>query len=153
MGLPFRHEECTHFLRFESLSKAESSVAELVLVIPHSNGGEDRIFFIEWPVDQVLIQMEPCHLRDWQTPIPEHALNGNLRKNVQKYAVHKRFTTWILVRQEVASYILYRKHAHLKPSAFVLNTRMLHLIASFPGHHPAYHRLGTRLYISRFLNI
>ena len=35
----------THFLRFESLSKAESSVAELVLVIPHSNGGEDRIFF------------------------------------------------------------------------------------------------------------
>ena len=39
-------------LRFESLSKAESSVARLVLVIPHSNGGEDRIFFIECPVNQ-----------------------------------------------------------------------------------------------------
>ena len=30
-------------LRFESLSKAESSVTKLVLIIPDSNGGEDRI--------------------------------------------------------------------------------------------------------------
>ena len=42
-------------LRYESLSKAESSVARLVWVIPHSNGGEDgRLFFFdrtECPVD------------------------------------------------------------------------------------------------------
>ena len=32
-------------IRFESLSKAESSVTRPVLVIPHSNGGEDGIYF------------------------------------------------------------------------------------------------------------
>ena len=38
-GMKYAHRS----LRFESLSKAESSVAGLVLAIPHSNGGEDRI--------------------------------------------------------------------------------------------------------------
>ena len=69
--------------RFESLSKAESSVARLVLVIPHSNGGEFKTGFFFSLIDQVLIQMEPCHLRDWQTLIPEHALNGHLHFNIK----------------------------------------------------------------------
>ena len=62
-GMKYAHRS----LRFESLSKAESSVAGLVLLsmvlaIPHSDGEEDRIRSNRIPCRSSLDSMEPCRL-------------------------------------------------------------------------------------------